>query len=112
MNNLLKSSKKLKTTLGLMKALLISRLKFPVRELAWKLHTASYQRLEKYQRKSLVNGHLRKTTIWLPNFFEGKDPFDGKQTDEKGIPAGGVDKRGAHVEPAKQTKKVEEETEF
>ena len=54
----------------------------------------------------------QKDTIWLPNFFEGKDPFDGKQTDEKGIPAGGVDKRGAHVEPAKQTKKVEEETEF
>ena len=54
----------------------------------------------------------QKETIWLPNFFEGKDPFDGKQTDEKGLPAGGTDKRGAHVEPAKQTKKVEEETEF
>ena len=54
----------------------------------------------------------QKDTIWLPNFFEGKDPFDGKQTEEKGIPAGGTDKRGAHVEPAKQTKKVEEETEF
>ena len=54
----------------------------------------------------------QKDTIWLPNFFEGKDPFDGRQTDEKGIPAGGTDKRGAHVEPAKQTKKVEEETEF
>ena len=54
----------------------------------------------------------QKDTIWLPNFFEGKDPFDGRQTDEKGLPAGGTDKRGAHVEPAKQTKKVEEETEF
>ena len=54
----------------------------------------------------------QKDTIWLPNFFEGKDPFDGKQTDEKGLPAGGTDKRGAQVEPAKQTKKVEEETEF
>ena len=54
----------------------------------------------------------QKDTIWLPNFFEGKDPFDGKQTDEKGLPAGGVDKRGAYIEPAKQTKKVEEETEF
>ena len=60
-----------------------------------------------------VNGHLRKESIWLPNFFEGKDPFDGKQTDEKGLPAGGTDKRGAHVEPLKpKTKKVEEETEF
>ena len=55
---------------------------------------------------------ISKDSIWLPNFFEGKDPFDGKQTDEKGLPAGGTDKRGAHVEPAKQTKKVEEETEF
>ena len=54
----------------------------------------------------------QKDSIWLPNFFEGKDPFDGKQTDEKGLPAGGTDKRGAHVEPTKQTKKVEEETEF
>ena len=54
----------------------------------------------------------QKDTIWLPNFFEGKDPFDGRQTDEKGLPAGGTDKRGAYVEPTKQTKKVEEETEF
>ena len=54
-----------------------------------------------------------KNTIWLPNFFEGKDPFDGKQTDEKGIPAGGVDKRGSTVLPTKATsKKQEEETEF
>ena len=54
----------------------------------------------------------QKDTIWLPNFFEGKDPFDGKQTDSKGLPAGGVDKRGAHVSPTTQPKKVEEETEF
>ena len=25
----------------------------------------------------------QKDSIWLPNFFEGKDPFDGKQTDRK-----------------------------
>ena len=54
----------------------------------------------------------QKDSIWLPNFFEGKDPFDGKQTDEKGLPAGGVDKRGAHVAPTTKTKPVEEETEF
>ena len=54
----------------------------------------------------------QKDSIWLPNFFEGKDPFDGRQTDEKGLPAGGTDKRGAYVEPTKQTKKVEDETEF
>ena len=53
-----------------------------------------------------------KDSIWLPNFFEGKDPFDGKQTDEKGLPAGGVDKRGAHVTPATETKTVEEEGDF
>jgi len=47
-----------------------------------------------------------KDSIWLPNFFEGKDPFDGKQVEEKGLPAGGVDKRGAHVEPAKAKKKT------
>ena len=54
----------------------------------------------------------QKDSIWLPNFFEGKDPFDGKQTDEKGLPAGGTDKRGAHVAPSTKTKPVEEETEF
>ena len=55
----------------------------------------------------------QKETIWLPNFFEGKDPFDGKQTDEKGLPAGGTDKRGAHVNPTtKSNVKQEDETEF
>jgi len=49
-----------------------------------------------------------KDTIWLPNFFEGKDPFDGKQVESKGLPAGGTDKRGAHVEPTTAKKKVEE----
>ena len=55
-----------------------------------------------------------KETIWLPNFFEGKDPFDGKQVDEKGLPAGGTDKRGAHVSPTtkKNDKAEETETEF
>ena len=55
----------------------------------------------------------QKETIWLPNFFEGKDPFDGRATDEKGLPAGGVDKRGSTVLPKKNAKKEEEpETEF
>lgn len=48
-----------------------------------------------------------KESIWLPNFFEGKDPFDGRQTDQKGLPAGGVDKRGSTVLP-KTKAKVEE----
>ena len=47
-----------------------------------------------------------KDAIWLPNFFAGLDPFDGKQVEEKGLPAGGTDKRGAHVAPATAKKKV------
>jgi len=54
----------------------------------------------------------QRETIWLPNFFEGKDPFDGKQTDEKGLPAGGDDKSGARVTPKKTTKKQTDNTEF
>ena len=50
----------------------------------------------------------QQNSIWLPNYFEGKDPFDGKQVEEKGLPAGGVDKRGAHVNPTTAKKKVEE----
>ena len=52
-----------------------------------------------------------KETIWLPNFFEGKDPFDGKQTDEKGLPAGGTDKLGATVLP-KKTETCDNNEEF
>ena len=55
----------------------------------------------------------QKETIWLPNFFEGKDPFDGKQVDEKGLPAGGTDKRGSYVgTTTKSDVKEEEEQEF
>ena len=51
-----------------------------------------------------------KETIWLPNFFVGKDPFDGKQTDEKGLPAGGTDRLGSTVMP-KTEQKVEDTNE-
>ena len=54
----------------------------------------------------------QRDSIWLPNFFEGKDPFDGRQTDSKGLPAGGTDKRGAFVAPTKKQQTVEEDTEF
>ena len=54
----------------------------------------------------------QKDSIWLPNFFEGKDPFDGRQVDEKGLPAGGTDKRGAHVSPKTATKTTNTDTEF
>ena len=69
-------------------------------------------KVRKVPAKIVEEWKANAESIWLPNFFEGKDPFDGKQTDEKGIPAGGVDKRGSTVLPKKSTKKVEEETEF
>jgi hypothetical protein len=76
----------------------------------------SYSILPKVRKvpdKIKASWEKEKDTIWLPNFFEGKDPFDGKQVDEKGLPAGGSDARGAHVEPTTAKKKVEEsQTEF
>jgi len=69
-------------------------------------------KVRKVPQKIVDQWSSEKESIWLPNFFEGKDPFDGKQVDEKGLPAGGTDKRGAHVAPKTKTKKVEEETEF
>jgi hypothetical protein len=54
-----------------------------------------------------------RDSIWLPNFFEGKDPFAGRQVDAKGLPAAGTDKSGAYVAPKTQTKKAEiDNTEF
>ena len=53
-----------------------------------------------------------KDSIWLPNFFDGKDPFDGKQTDEKGLPNVATDKRGAAVSPKTATKPVQDDNEF
>ena len=59
-----------------------------------------------------VSGEIPIKIQEIKKLFEGKNPFDGKQTDEKGLPAGGTDQRGATVMPKKSTKKVEEETEF
>ena len=69
-------------------------------------------KVRKVPAKIIDQWKTEKETIWLPNFFEGKDPFDGKQTDAKGLPAGGVDKRGATVLPQGETKPDDEETEF
>ena len=69
-------------------------------------------KVRKVPEKIAKSWASEKETIWLPNFFEGKDPFDGRQTDEKGLPAGGVDKRGSTVLPEKAKKKDEEEGEF
>ena len=54
----------------------------------------------------------QRDSIWLPNFFDGKDPFDGKQTDAKGLPAGGTDKRGSTVMPKTKTETFDNTEEF
>jgi hypothetical protein len=71
-------------------------------------------KVRKVPQKVVEEWKTSRESIWLPNFFEGKDPFDGKQVDEKGLPAGGTDKRGAHVKPTtkKNDKAEETETEF
>ena len=69
-------------------------------------------KIRKVPEKIVTQWAAERDSIWLPNFFEGKDPFDGKQTDAKGLPAGGTDKRGSTVLPTKKEKKVEETNEF
>lgn len=69
-------------------------------------------KVRKVPEKIVTQWKTSRDSIWLPNFFEGKDPFEGRQTNEKGLPAGGVDKRGSTVLPKTATKKDEEETEF
>lgn len=70
-------------------------------------------KVRKVPEKIVKEWTTTRDSIWLPNFFEGKDPFDGRATDEKGLPAGGVDKRGSTVLPTKtKAKKEEEESEF
>ena len=69
-------------------------------------------RFAKMPEKITKQWRTEKETIWLPNFFEGKDPFDGKQTDEKGLPAGGTDKRGSTVLPTATTPTDDTNDEF
>ena len=69
-------------------------------------------KVRKVPEKIAKEWSTTKDTIWLPNFFEGKDPFDGRQTDQKGLPAGGTDKRGATVMPKTKTKVEEDNNEF
>ncbi len=70
-------------------------------------------KVRKVPEKIVSEWKTARDRIWLPNFFEGKDPFDGRSTDEKGLPAGGQDKRGSHVSPKTKTKKEEtDNTEF
>ena len=75
----------------------------------------TYSILPKVRKVSDKIAKEWKTTrdsIWLPNFYEGKDPFDGRQVMEKGLPAGGVDKRGSTVLPKEAVKNVVDENDF
>jgi len=69
-------------------------------------------KVRKVPEKIVSQWKTSRDSIWLPNFFEGKDPFDGRATDEKGLPAGGVDKRGSTVLPTTKTEEAESNTEF
>ena len=44
-------------------------------------------KVRKVPAKIVGEWESQRDSIWLPNFFEGKDPFDGKQVEEKGLPA-------------------------
>ena len=63
-------------------------------------------KVRKVPEKIVKQWSTEKDAIWLPNFFVGQNPFDGKQTDAKGLPAGGTDATGATVLP-KKTKAAE-----
>lgn len=79
----------------------------------WRAGYSILPKVRKVPAKIASGWSSQKETIWLPNFFEGKDPFDGKQVDEKGLPAGGTDKRGSYVgTTTKNDAKDEEEQEF
>ncbi|OUV25085.1 MAG: hypothetical protein CBC48_16815 [bacterium TMED88] len=66
MINLQKSYKRLKTTLGPKKGLLIFQLKLAVRELGWKLHIQSFRRYVKYRKKLLRNGRPHEIVFGSP----------------------------------------------
>jgi hypothetical protein len=69
-------------------------------------------KVRKVPEKIVKQWASEKDSIWLPNFFEGQDPFAGKQTDSKGLPAGGTDKRGSTVLPKTETEAVDDNDEF
>ena len=69
-------------------------------------------KVRKVPEKIVTQWAKEKDDIWLPNFFEGKDPFDGRQTDEKGLPNVTTDKRGAAVSPKKANTQTTQEEEF
>lgn len=64
-------------------------------------------KVRKVPAKIIDQWESDKEKIWLPNYFEGKDPFDGKQSEAKGLPSVVTDKRGAVVEPTSKSKAEE-----
>ena len=90
-------------------ASLISQLKISRKGTGLETTYSILPKVRKVPEKIKSEWESQRDSIWLPNFFEGMDPFDGRQTDEKGLPAGGTDKRGAHVAAAKAKAKVEED---
>jgi hypothetical protein len=69
-------------------------------------------KVRKVPEKIKAQWEKDQNTIWLPNYFEGKDPFAGRQTDSKGLPAGGVDKRGSTVLPKTKPETFDNNEEF
>ena len=67
-------------------------------------------KVRKVPEKVKKEWETQRDSIWLPNYFVGENPFDGRKTDEKGLPNVGVDKRGSTVTPT-TTKKVEDNPE-
>ena len=87
------------TTLGLKKDSPISQLRSAVKGTGLETSYSILPKVRAVPAKIKSQWEKEKDTIWLPNFFEGKDPFDGKQVDEKGLPAGGTDARGSTRAP-------------
>ena len=72
----------------------------------------AYQILPKVRKvpaKIIEQWQTDKDKIWLPNYFIGEDPFNGKQAEAKGLPSVVSDKRGAVVEPTTKAKAEEDE---
>ena len=66
-------------------------------------------KVRKVPQKIIDQWETDSTKIWLPNFFIGEDPFDGKkdEAEGKGLPNVVTDKRGAAVSPTTKSKAEE-----
>ena len=69
-------------------------------------------KIRKVPEKIVKQWQTDKNSIWLPNFFSGQNPFDGRKEEGKGLPAGAVDRNGSTVLLKQQPNIQDEETEF